>query len=150
MDIPSTKTYDSINDNRTSYIPGEDFETGVNAGLCCQVFRCIAVLPGDQRTAAENQLTVTWLKDGQEILHSPGRTEIENDLRYSSGTATTKYVSRLFLRQFEGSDAGVYQCVYSDFDSDRELVFSSPFRLDSSKCILNQGLYIMYIHSLYR
>ena len=76
-----------IKDNRTSYTPGEDFETGVNTGLCCQVFRCIAVLPGDQRTAAENQLTVTWLKDGQEIVHSPGRTEIENELRYSSGTA---------------------------------------------------------------
>ena len=114
------------------------------------MFRCIAVLPGDQRTAAENQLTVTWLKDGQEIVHSPNRTEIESEFRYNSGTATTRYISRLFLIPFEGSDAGVYQCVYSDFDSDRELVFSSPFRLDSSKCILNQGLYIMYIRSLYR
>ena len=53
----------------------------INTGLCCQVFRCIAVFPGDQTSASNIDLvTVTWLKDGQEIVHSPNQTEIDSDI----------------------------------------------------------------------
>ena len=132
----SVKPYDSIRDNRTLYTPGEDFETDDVDDLCCQVFRCIVTIPGDQISASDiDLLTVTWLKDGEEVVPSADRIVIINQLRYPGDPDSTRYISRLFLEPFETSDAGVYQCVYSDFDSERELVFSSPFRLDSGKCV---------------
>ena len=82
-------------------------------------------------------LTVTWLKDGEEIVHSSGRTPIVRDLRYATSPDETRYVSHLRLLPFMTMDIGVYQCVYSDFDTDRELVFGSPIKLDSSElCML--------------
>ena len=39
--------------------------------------------------------------------------------------------------------------MHSDFDSDRELVFSSPFRLDSSKCIHHYTKYYAYTYIPY-
>ena len=96
------------------------------------MFRCIIAIPGDQ-TAAPNisSLSVAWLKDGEEIVHVPGRTEIDNDLRYNMGNDETRYITQLQLIPFQTTDTGVYQCVYSDFDNDGEVVFSTPFRLDS-------------------
>ena len=60
-----------------------------------------------------------------------GRTEINNELRYNMGNDETRYITLFQLIPFQTTDAGVYQCVYSDFDNDGEVVFSSPFRLDS-------------------
>ena len=129
----AVKTYDSIRDNRTSYELGGDFDSSLYQGLCCQVLRCILAIPGDQRQAADiNLLSVAWLKNEEEIVHMTGRTEIIYDLSYQPPPIDeTRFVTRLFLRSFQTSDVGIYQCVYSDYDSDRELVFSSPFRLDS-------------------
>ena len=96
------------------------------------MFRCQISIPGDQ-TAAPNiaSLSVAWLKDEEEIIHVAGRTEIVNDLRYNTGNNETRYITELRLLPFQTTDAGVYQCVYFDFDNDGEVVFSSPFRLDS-------------------
>ena len=128
----AVKTYDGIRDNRTSYSPGLNFDANVYSALCCQVFRCNIAIPGDQRAAPNiSSLSVAWLKDGEEIIHVAGRTEIDNDLRYSTANDETRYVTQFQLIQFQTTDAGVYQCVYSDFDNDGEVVFSSPFRLDS-------------------
>ena len=132
-DSGAVKTYDSIRDNRTSYELGGDFDASQYQGLCCQVLRCIVAIPGDQRGAADiDLLSVAWLKNEEEIVHVTGRTEITNDLSYQPPpTNETRYTSRLFLMSFQTSDVGIYQCVYSDYDSGRELVFSTPFRLDS-------------------
>ena len=99
------------------------------------MLRCIIAIPGDQ-TAATNisLLSVAWLKNDEEVVHVAGQTEITNTLRYQSGSVETRYVTQLVLVPFQTADAGIYQCVYSDYDIDRELVFSTPFRLDSGKC----------------
>ena len=93
----------------------------------------MVTIPGDQTAAGDiNLLSVAWLKNEEEIVHIVNRTEITNDLRYQPGTIDeTRYISRLLLMSFQTFDVGIYQCVYSDYDSDRELVFSTPFRLDS-------------------
>ena len=128
----TVKTYDSIRDNRTAYELGLHFEIMLYQGLCCQVLRCIVAIPGDQTAAVDiDLLSVAWLKNEEEIVHVAGRTEITYDLRYQSASDETRYISRLVLMSFQSSDVGIYQCVYSDYDSDRELVFSTPFRLDS-------------------
>ena len=130
------KDYDDVRDNRTAFEEGLIFEPGRYDGSCCQVFRCIAAFPGDQTNAPNfNSLSVVWLKNEEEIVHSPGRTEIENTTRYQSGSDSTRLITKLYLIPFEPSDIGVYQCVYTDFDTDRELVFSAPFRLDSGELL---------------
>ena len=126
------KFYDAVRDNRSSFTIGDDFEPIQFAVGCCQVLRCIAAIPGDQTQAANiSQLTVTWLRNEEEVVHSAGQTEITIDLRYQPEPNETRYVSQLRLLPFQTSDIGVYQCVYSDFDSDRELVYSTPFSLDT-------------------
>ena len=131
-DFGAVKDYDDVRDNRTAFEEGLHFEPDRYDGGCCQVFRCIAFFPGDQTNAPNfNSLSVMWLKNGEEIVHSPGRTEIMNTTRYQSGQDSTRFIFQLHLISFEPSDIGVYQCVYTDFDTDRELVFSTPFRLDS-------------------
>ena len=133
-DNDAVKTYDSIRDNRTTYTPGLNFEPSVYQTLCCQVFRCEISIPGDQTGSPDiSLLTVAWLRNEEEVVHVDGQTEIENTLRYQSGLDETRYISKLVLTLFQTADAGIYQCVFTDFDSDRELVFSTPFRLDSSK-----------------
>ena len=131
----SVKTYDSIRDNRTSYSPGMNFEPDIYIDLCCHVLRCIIAIPGDQRVAPDiSLLSVAWLKNEEEVVNMSGRTEITTELRYQSGPDETRYITQLVLMPFQTADAGIYQCVYSDYDIDRELVFSTPFRLDSGKC----------------
>ena len=126
------KFYDTVRDNRSSFTIGDDFEPSQFAVGCCQVLRCIAAIPGDQTQATNiSQLTVTWLRNEEEVVHSAGQTEITIDLRYQPDPNETRYVSQLRLLPFNTSDIGVYQCVYSDFDSDRELVYSTPFSLDT-------------------
>ena len=126
------KLYDTVYDNRSSFTIGDDFEPNQFTDSCCQVLRCIAAIPGDQTQATNiSQLTVTWLRNEEEVVHSAGQTEITNELRYQSGPDETRYVSQLRLLPFQTSNIGVYQCVYSDFDSDRELVYSTPFSLDT-------------------
>ena len=76
---------------------------------------------------------MTWLRNEEEMVHVDGLTEIDNTLRYQSSPDATRYISKLILTPFQTANAGIYQCVFTDLDSDRELVFSTPFRLDSSK-----------------
>ena len=134
-DFDAVKNYDSIRDNRTSYALGLDFENNPYNSLCCQVFRCLVAIPGDQRVATNiSLLSVAWLKNEEEVVHVAGRTDITNTLRYQSGSVETRYETQLVLMPFQSADAGIYQCVYSDYDIDRELLFSTPFRLDSGKC----------------
>ena len=131
----AVKTYDSIRDNRTAYMPGLTFEPSIYQTLCCQVFRCSISIPGDQTGSPDiSLLTVTWLRN-EVVVHVENQTEIDNTLRYQSGPEETRYISRLLLTPFQTADAGIYQCVFTDFDSDRELVFTTPFRLDSSKLL---------------
>ena len=130
----AVKFYDSIRDNRTAYELGLTFEPTQYVDSCCQTFRCQATIPGDQTTAANiGSLTVTWLRNEEEIVDTVGRTEIFRDLRYQTGANETRYISHLRLINFEESDIGVYQCVYSDFDTDQELVYSSPIMLDTGE-----------------
>ena len=133
-DNDAVKTYDSIRDNRTAYMPGLNFEPSIYQSLCCQVFRCEISIPGDQTISPNiSLLIVTWLRNEKEVVHVDGQTEIDNTLRYQSSPDETRYISELVLTPFQTADAGIYQCVFTDFDSDRELVYSTPFRLDSSK-----------------
>ena len=133
-DNDAVKTYDIIRDNRTAYTLGLTFEPSIYQTSCCQVFRCIVTIPGNQAGSPDiSLLSVTWLRNEEEVVHVDGQTKIKNALRYQDGPMETRYISKLVVTPFQTADAGIYQCMFTDIDSDRELVFSTPFRLDSSK-----------------
>ena len=43
-------------------------------------------------------------------------------------------VSELQISNFGLSDAGVYQCIFTDVDSDSEVITTIPLRLDTGWC----------------
>jgi hypothetical protein len=71
---------------------------------------------------------VTWLKDGVPVSDTP-----MNTVGVNGGLSTTLS----FI--FEESDAGVYQCVFTD-TSRSEVFVAEPIRLDTGKGSLSQAL----------
>ena len=129
------KDYDMIRDNRTAFTNGSTYEPATYTTNCCQVLRCLASLPGDL-TGAPNigSLSVSWLKNEREILNMPNRYNITSRVYYNTGQNETRIHSDLRLIPFQQStDTGIYQCMFFDFDSDGEVLTTTPFRLDSRK-----------------
>ena len=129
------KDYDMIRDNRTAFTNESIYEPDIYSVTCCEVLRCIASLPGNH-TGAPNigSLSVSWLKNEGEIMNMPNRYNITSRLYYNSGQDETQICSDLRLIPFQQStDTGIYQCMFFDFDSDGEVLTTTPFRLDSRK-----------------
>ena len=69
---------------------------------------------------------VTWTVNGRVVLTS---------------NCTNCFTSSLSIPSFSASDAGVYQCIFTDTDSTREVVTSIPIRLDTGlPCLTLQHL----------
>ena len=92
-------------DNRTGVILGSTIGSNL---LSCQVTRSgsVVFLP-----------TVSWIINGQMISTSSG------------------FTSSLNITNFTASDAGVYQCIFTDTDGTAEVVTSVPLRLDTGNFI---------------
>ena len=134
-EINGPKDYDMIHDNRTAFTNGSIYEPDIYFTSCCQVLRCLASLPGDLRGAPNiGLLSVSWLKNEDEIVNVPDRYDLTSVIRYNTGQNETRIRSDLRLIPFQQStDTGIYQCMFFDFDSDREVLTTTPFRLDSRK-----------------
>ena len=91
-------------DNRTRIQSG----TGVNSSLLL----CQARHMGTSVSTP----SVTWTVNGRVVLTS---------------NCTNCFTSSLSISSFSAFDAGVYQCIFTDTDSAREVVTSIPFRLDT-------------------
>jgi len=129
------KDYDMIRDNRTAFTNGSVYEPDTYFTTCCQVLRCLASLPGNL-TGAPNigSLSVSWLKNEVKVINTPNRHNITSSITYNTGQNETRIRSDLRLIPFQQStDTGIYQCMFFDFDSDREVLTTTPFRLDSRK-----------------
>lgn len=88
-------------DNRTGIILGSTVDSTL---LNCEAMR----------SGTFNSLlpVVSWIKDGEVILNSTGN-------------------SSFHISSFSESDAGVYQCIFTDADGTAEVVTTIPFRLDT-------------------
>ena len=69
-------------------------------------------------------------------VSTPNVTWIVNGRIVSTSSCTSCFSSSLNISSFSASDAGVYQCIFTDTDSTREVVTSIPFRLDTGLCNL--------------
>lgn len=64
--------------------------------------------------------TIVWIRNG---------TEVVKDVNHNF--EDTGLISTLEITQFALTDAGEYQCIFTDVDADAEIVMSKPFRLDT-------------------
>ena len=108
-----------LNDNRTGIALGGT----VNGSL----LTCIA---GHQGDGVMNYTppSVVWVRNGQPVDDTDSRITIT-----STTMANGQLNSSLTITIFALSDAGVYQCVFTDSDGGTELITTLPYRLDTGK-----------------
>lgn len=93
-------------DNRTAVETGSMVD---NTLLLCEVKRV------GTSTATP---TIHWIRNGELI------------------STVEAFMSDLEITSFTVSDAGVYQCIFIDADTDAEILTTIPYRLDTGKFIL--------------
>ena len=95
---------DSFPDNRT----GIALMSNIGSLLVCSAKSLGMSIPAPQ-----------WLKDGVVVVEDTGHISF-------SGNGTL-----LEITNFAVSDAGVYQCIFTDTDTDMEILTTAPFRIDT-------------------
>ena len=73
--------------------------------------------------------SVVWVRNGEQVV-ADGRITITE----STTSGGERRTSDLQITNFGLSDAGVYQCIFTDVDSDSEVVTTIPLRLDTGWC----------------
>ena len=73
--------------------------------------------------------SVVWVRNGEQLVDG-GRITITETV-VSGGQ---RRVSDLQISNFGFSDVGVYQCIFTDVDSDTEVITTTPLRLDTGWC----------------
>ena len=70
--------------------------------------------------------SVVWVRNGEQVV-ADGRITITE----STTSGGRRRTSDLQITNFDLSDAGVYQCIFTDVDSDSEVITTTPLRLDT-------------------
>ena len=73
--------------------------------------------------------SVVWVRNGEQVVDDNWITITESVL-----VGGRRRASDLQISTFGLSDAGVYQCVFTDVDSDAEVITTKPLRLDTGWC----------------
>ena len=91
-----------------------DNRTGIQSGT--EVNSSLLLCQARRMGTLTSPPTVAWTINGRIVL-TPNCTDC--------------FTSSLSISSFNASDAGVYQCIFKDTDSTREVVTSVPMRLDT-------------------
>ena len=105
-----------LNDNRTGIALG--------ATVDGSLLTCIAGHQGDG-VVNYNLPSVVWVRNGQPVDDTDSRITIT-----PTSMANGRLTSSLTITNFALSDAGVYQCVFTD-SGNTELITTVPYRLDT-------------------
>ena len=97
--------------------------TNLTETLWCAVER------SDRKNTPNSSPQVKWMKDGRVIVNGIG-SEKEIVLHGLIGDNSFENNSTLNIYNFKASDAGVYQCVFYDRDSQGEVITTQPLRID--------------------
>ena len=73
--------------------------------------------------------SVVWVRNGKQVVDD-GRITITESVLFGGRRKT----SDLQIANFDLADAGVYQCIFTDVDSDSEVITTIPLRLDTGWC----------------
>ena len=97
--------------------------TNLTETLWCAVER------SNRKHALNSSPQVKWMKDGRVIEDGIG-SATEIILHGPIGDNSFENNSTLNIYNFKESDAGVYQCVFYDRDSQEEVITAQPLRID--------------------
>ncbi len=123
----------SLNDNRTGIALGGTVDGSL---LTCTA--------GHQGDGVRNYAapSVVWVRSGQVVDDTDSRITI------TSTTMTNgRVTSSLTITNFGLSDAGVYQCVFTDDSDGGEVITSIPYQLDTGKCTKCDCIILLLSHS---
>ena len=108
-----------LNDNRTGIALGGTVDSSL--------LTCIAGHQGDG-VMNYSPPSIVWVRNGKPVDDTDSRITIT-----PTTMANGQLNSSLTITNFALSDAGVYQCVFTDSDGDTELITTVPYRLDTGK-----------------
>ena len=115
-------------DNRTAVTLGSTVDQ-VGTPDFDNVLRCECGHVGDTTNFNFDPPSVVWVKNGEEIV-TDSRITITDSGTWVNGV---RRASILRISNFQLSDAGVYQCIFTDVDSDHEVATTTPLRLDTGQ-----------------
>ena len=114
-----------LRDNRTAVSLGETIDP-TSTPDANKLLRCVAGHQNDD-TMNFSPSTVVWIKDG-ETVEDGGSITISTISMAANGEVS----STLQIASFQESNAGVYQCIFTDdSSSDGEIITTIPLRLDT-------------------
>ena len=116
-------------DNRTAVALGSTIDH-INTPDFDNVLRCVCGHIGDTTNLNFLPPSVVWVKNGESIT-----TDSRITITESREFLDQRRASLLRISNFSLSDAGVYQCIFIDVDSDREVITTTPLRLDTGWCM---------------
>ena len=90
------------------------------------LLRCVCGHEGDTGLGSYSPPSVVWVRNGEQLVGG-GRITITESTTLSG----RRRVSDLQISSFSSSDVGVYQCIFTDVDSDSEVITTTPLRLDT-------------------
>ena len=94
------------------------------------LLRCVGGHEGDTNIGSSfSPPSVVWVRNGEQVV-ADGRITMTE----STTSGGRRRNSDLQITNFGLSDAGVYQCIFTDVDSDAEVITTSPLRLDTGWC----------------
>ena len=93
------------------------------------LLRCVGGHEGDSGLGSFDPPSVVWVRNGEQLVNG-GRITITESTTLSG----QRRVSVLEISNFGFSDVGVYQCIFTDVDSDSEVITTTPLRLDTGWC----------------
>ena len=94
-----------------------DNRVGIESGM--EVNSSLLLCQARHMGTSTSTPTVSWTVNGKVVSN-----------------CTNCFISSLNISDFTASDAGVYQCIFTDTDTTEEVVTSIPLRLDTGLCIL--------------
>ncbi len=71
--------------------------------------------------------SIVWTRDGEEVV-------VDGTHTITTTSSNDVLQSNLQINGFGDSDAGIYQCIFTDSDPDAEVATSLPHRLDYGEC----------------
>ena len=93
------------------------------------LLRCVGGHEGDTGIGSFSPPSVVWVRNGEQVV-ADGRITITESTTFGG----RRRASELTVTNFGLSDAGVYQCIFNDVDSDAEVITTSPLKLDTGWC----------------
>ena len=110
-------------DNRTAVTLGSTI------GTSPPLLQCVGGHEGDTGLGSFSAPSVVWVRNGEQVV-ADGRITITE----STTSGGRRRTSQLTITNFGFPDVGVYQCIFTDVDSDAEVITTKPLRLDTGWC----------------